>query len=149
MMNNYFSNAKKVLEINPRHPLIEGLLDKLEDVGDEDEDLRENVLTLWDTSMVRSGFALKDTIGYFNRVEALLRKSIGISQTVTAVLGDIKAAPPIDHGPVRSAAPEPDTPLNFADAEENPLAGKGEWQDWAAMKDKIRAAGADADHDEL
>jgi len=64
MMNSYFKNAKKVLEINPRHPLIEGLLEKLEEVGEDDEDLRETVLTLWDTSMVRSGFALKDTNAY-------------------------------------------------------------------------------------
>ena len=60
-MSSFFKNAKKVLEINPRHPLIEGMLEKLDEAGAEDEELRDTALTLWDTSMVRSGFALKDT----------------------------------------------------------------------------------------
>jgi len=147
MMTNFFKNAKKVLEINPRHPLIEGLLDKLEEVGEDDEDLKENILTLWDTSMVRSGFALKDTNGYFARVESLLRRSLGVSQTATANLGDVKSAPPIEEGPVRPAGSD-DEPLDAHRAEG---ADPTQWQDWSKIKDQIKGQGAagDAGHDEL
>jgi heat shock protein beta len=65
MMTNFFKNAKKVLEINPRHPLIEGLLERVEAGEPEtDEQLRDTVQTLWDTALVRSGFSLRDTDRY-------------------------------------------------------------------------------------
>lgn len=60
MMQEFFKSQKKLLEINPRHPLIQGLLDQLEAVGEEDEGLRDTALTLFDTSMVLSNFPLRD-----------------------------------------------------------------------------------------
>lgn len=68
----------KILEINPRSPLIEGLLERVQDLPqsddiDEDEDsdvavmndetreLRETVQVLLDTAMIRSGFMVSDT----------------------------------------------------------------------------------------
>lgn len=56
LMAQFFKSQKKVLEINPRHPLIEGLLESVE-AGD---DVKDTIWTLWDTSMVRSGFPLRD-----------------------------------------------------------------------------------------
>lgn len=59
-MQDFMKKAKRILEINPHHPLIEGLLDKVTDDAD-DEDVRSTVRILWDTALVRSGFTLKDT----------------------------------------------------------------------------------------
>lgn len=64
MVLDFIRNAKRSFEINPRHPLIEGMLKKVEDVeGDfeANEELKETVSVLWDTALVKSGFTVKDT----------------------------------------------------------------------------------------
>ena len=64
-----FARRAKLLEINPRSPLIEGLLVKVEQLGD-DEDTRDPVLEaelqevssiLISGALIRSGFEVPDT----------------------------------------------------------------------------------------
>lgn len=72
-MFQVMKNLPKVLEINPKSPLIEGLLEKVlelpkadeedEDAlkkSDEEEELTEAVRVLLDTTLVRSGFSVAD-----------------------------------------------------------------------------------------
>lgn len=72
-MFQMMKNLPKNLEINPKSPLIEGLLEKVLDlnVGEHDEgddapdspeaaELRETVQVLVDTTLVRSGFSVAD-----------------------------------------------------------------------------------------
>lgn len=72
-MFQVMKNLPKVLEINPKSPLIEGLLEKVlelpttdeedEDAlkkSDEEEELTETVRVLLDTTLVRSGFSVAD-----------------------------------------------------------------------------------------
>lgn len=68
-MLHEFAMKAKLLEINPRSPLIEGLLRRVEalpvdeedrDVESEDE-LREVTSILIDGALVRSGFEVADT----------------------------------------------------------------------------------------
>jgi heat shock protein beta len=74
-MYNMMKNLPKVLEINPKSPLIEGLLERVLDLPAEDEDesgsdsadvsdLRETVRVLFDTALVRSGFSVADPTSY-------------------------------------------------------------------------------------
>ena len=65
-----FIKRQKVLEINPRSPLIEGLLHRVERLGlDEDdevdasaeEELKEVASVLIDGALVRSGFEVPDS----------------------------------------------------------------------------------------
>lgn len=68
----------KILEINPKSPLIEGLLERVHDLpaaeeddldessdstftSHEEEELRETVRVLLDTALIRSGFMVADT----------------------------------------------------------------------------------------
>lgn len=63
MVLDFIRTAKRTFEINPKHPLIEGLLQKVDEVeGDPDAavELKETVGVLWDTALVKSGFAVKD-----------------------------------------------------------------------------------------
>lgn len=56
-------NLPKVLEINPKSPLMEGLLDRVLDLPEEDavdEEMSETVRVLFDTTLVRSGFSVAD-----------------------------------------------------------------------------------------
>lgn len=62
-MYDMMKNLPKVLEINPKSPLIEGMLERVLDLdeGDVDEkELVEAVRVLFDTTLVRSGFSVAD-----------------------------------------------------------------------------------------
>ena len=64
-----FAKKQKVLEINPRSPLIEGLLRRIEQLPAEEEErdieaedeLREVATVLVDGALVRPGFAVTDS----------------------------------------------------------------------------------------
>ncbi len=61
-MMNMMKNLPKVLEINPKSPLIQGLLERVLDLEEEatDPELTETVKVLVDTTLVRSGFSVAD-----------------------------------------------------------------------------------------
>jgi heat shock protein beta len=65
-MYDMMKNLPKVLEINPKSPLIEGMLDRVLDMREggaaemEDRELSETVKVLFDTTLVRSGFSVAD-----------------------------------------------------------------------------------------
>jgi len=67
-----FAKKQKVLEINPRSPLIEGLLRRVEQLSSEEEgrdletedELQEVASILIDSALVRSGFGVADSNKY-------------------------------------------------------------------------------------
>jgi heat shock protein beta len=75
---NYYLNQKKTLEINPRHPLIKDLLRRIEDSKDDKTALDlANVMV--EAATLRSGFDLKDSAGFADRIETMLRRAMGVS----------------------------------------------------------------------
>ncbi|ORX37938.1 Hsp90 protein-domain-containing protein [Kockovaella imperatae] len=176
-MFEMMKNLPKVLEINPKSPLIEGLLEHVLELPGEDEDsnsaeeieLREAVKVLVDTTLVRSGFSVADPSTYFERVEALLRRALGVSTSAKASTV-VRPAPPTAMGPLE----EEGVKINLVDGEEDEDifggggafgagAGSGgeqveEWLDWHQFKadlEKGKEGGAqgdepvDIEHDEL
>ncbi|KAL1722314.1 Hsp90 protein-domain-containing protein [Schizophyllum commune] len=90
----------KTLEINPRSPLIEGLLRRVEALGEEpdpeeEEELKEVTSILIDGALVRSGFDVPDSNEFFSRVDRVLRRSLGVSETAPTD-DSVKSAPPVD-----------------------------------------------------
>ena len=64
--------ARPILEVNPRHKLIEGLVAK-----QDDKDLVKHVAeTLLDLARVQEGEPLKDAAGFARRVSTLLAASL-------------------------------------------------------------------------
>jgi len=62
-MFDMMKNLPKVLEINPKSPLIEGMLERVLDMDDgevDEKELQEAVRVLFDTTLVRSGFSVPD-----------------------------------------------------------------------------------------
>ncbi|KAG6919444.1 hypothetical protein DXG01_006327 [Tephrocybe rancida] len=101
ILHDYAMKAK-VLEINPRSPLIEGLLRRVEDLPSEEdekdtesEELREVASILIDGALVRSGFEVPDSNRFFSRVDRVLRRSLGVSETAPTD-ETVKPAPPVD-----------------------------------------------------
>ncbi|KAJ8086604.1 hypothetical protein PM082_005427 [Marasmius tenuissimus] len=104
-----FAMKAKLLEINPRSPLIEGLLKRVEQLPKEEEgeeaeatrdleaeeELEEVISILIDGALVRSGFEVENTNRFFGRVDRVLRRSLGVSETAETP-SDVKPAPPVD-----------------------------------------------------
>ncbi|KLO10241.1 heat shock protein Hsp90 [Schizopora paradoxa] len=101
-----FAKKQKLLEINPKSPLIEGLLRRIEALPEEVEDrdvdeeneLKEVAAILIDGALVRSGFEVPDSNEFFNRVDRVLRRSLGVSETAKTD-ATVKPAPPVDPEP--------------------------------------------------
>lgn len=75
---NFYLNQKKTLEINPRHPLIKDLLRRVEDSKD-DKTALDLANVMIEAATIRSGFDVKDSAGFADRIESMLRRAMGIS----------------------------------------------------------------------
>ncbi|KAG0149462.1 hypothetical protein CROQUDRAFT_653531 [Cronartium quercuum f. sp. fusiforme G11] len=140
-MMEMMKKAKKVFEINPKHPLIAGLLSRVPSDQETDAELSRVLRTLWDTALVRSGFNVADTNAYFERIELLLRKSVGVDETEQVEVGEIKPAPPVEVGPTDGRTKE-DVEANKVEVNsegEKVEAKDASWEDWSKVKENLKA----------
>jgi len=92
-----YSDNMKILELNPRHPIITKLLENVTppedfDEGDDDEknvyDPGQKVLDLvkilCDVALVNSGFPLKDVTGHKQRFTRILKESLDVDSLEVA-----------------------------------------------------------------
>ncbi|KAH8105965.1 heat shock protein Hsp90 [Cristinia sonorae] len=120
-----FAKKQKILEINPRSPLIEGLLKRVKQLPTEEEErdldaedeLKEVTSVLIDGALVRSGFGVNDSNEFFSRVDRILRRSLGVSETAPTDTS-VKPAPPIDPELPTEDEPEEDPLRLFKPREE-------------------------------
>lgn len=75
--NEYYSGQKKILEMNPRHPLVKKLKQR---AGEDRENptTKDLALVLYESAVLRSGYSLTDTLGFSQRIESMLRLSMEI-----------------------------------------------------------------------
>lgn len=74
---SYYLNQKKILEVNPRHPLIRELLRRVE--GDaEDPMAKDMAVMMFRTATLRSGYMLQETSGFADSIERMMRQTLGI-----------------------------------------------------------------------
>lgn len=83
---------KKVLEINPRHPLIKALLEgaKRNDTQEEST-LKNNARVLYEVTALKSGYSLKDVNSFAERVESVVSTNLNIP--ANAKVEDAPVAP--------------------------------------------------------
>jgi heat shock protein beta len=76
----FYAMMKKTFEINPRHPVIKELLRRVQD-DPEDPVAKSTAHLLFETATLRSGYSLSDQVGFAERIEGILRKSLDLSAT--------------------------------------------------------------------
>nr|UNE55958.1 endoplasmin [Paroster macrosturtensis] len=74
---SYYLNQKKVLEINPRHPLMKELLRRI-DNNPDDRKAKDMALMMFQTATLRSGFMLRETSDFALSIEQMMRQTLGI-----------------------------------------------------------------------
>jgi len=122
-LKHVYAKKSKSLEINPHSPLIEGMLRKVEQLPEPDdepdveaeEELREVTSILIDGALIRSGYDVPDVNVFFERMDRALRRSLGVSEHAKTVV-DVKPAPPVDPEPIRS---EPEVSKAFVEVPEH------------------------------
>uniref|UniRef100_A0A669C0L7 Endoplasmin n=1 Tax=Oreochromis niloticus TaxID=8128 RepID=A0A669C0L7_ORENI len=76
---NYYASQKKTLELNPKHPLVKQLLNRV-NADAEDQTASDLAVVLFETATLRSGYQLVDTKAYGDRIERMLRLSLNIEE---------------------------------------------------------------------
>jgi heat shock protein beta len=62
----------KIMEINPEHPIIENLNNRVK-INDKDTVAAQNAELLFETAMLRSGYQLSETSSFADRINTLMR----------------------------------------------------------------------------
>ncbi|KAJ3290410.1 hypothetical protein HDU79_003218 [Rhizoclosmatium sp. JEL0117] len=84
MMMNYYQTLKKSMEINPFHPLIKALAKKIKTGKEDDEDLKHMARVLYESTLISSGFELKNVQEFAGRIEQILRANLGVPKDAEA-----------------------------------------------------------------
>lgn len=74
-----YMSAKKHLEINPDHKIIETLLQRVE-ADKNDKSIKDLVFLLYETSLLGSGFTLENPMIHSNRIYRMIKLGLGIEE---------------------------------------------------------------------
>jgi molecular chaperone HtpG len=72
-----YMQAKKHLEINPNHKIVESLRNRVE-ADKNDKAIRDLVMLMFETSLLSSGFTLEDPATHANRIHRMIKLGLGI-----------------------------------------------------------------------
>ena len=75
--------AKKHLEVNPDHSIIESLREKT-DADKNDKSVKDLVNLLFETSLLSSGFSLEDPTVHASRIYRMIKLGLGVEDDATA-----------------------------------------------------------------
>jgi heat shock protein beta len=73
------ANSKKILEINPNHPVVKELLERVKDPREEaDNETKELATLLYEAALLNSGFAISDTHSFSTRFFKIFNGALGV-----------------------------------------------------------------------
>ena len=75
--------------MNPRHPLIRELRRRVE-ADDADQTTIDLALVMYDTAILRSGYALKDSSNFASRIERMLRLGMNVDLDAKVCVGSVE-----------------------------------------------------------
>merc|ERR1712240_742580 len=89
--------AKKHLEINPDHPIVENLRQRAE-ADKNDKSVKDLVMLLFETSLLSSGFSLEDPMVHAMRIHRMIKLGLGIDEEEAEgeVAADDMDMPPLE-----------------------------------------------------
>jgi len=90
--------AKKHLEINPDHSIVENLRQRAE-ADKNDKSVKDLVLLLFETALLSSGFSLEDPAVHAKRIHRMIKLGLGIDEDdaeEAAAAADESEMPPLE-----------------------------------------------------
>jgi hypothetical protein len=70
--------SKKTMEINPRHPIIVELNERVSGEGEVSEEVKDLALVLLDTALINSGFHMEDSQDFSHRMYRVMKTGLGL-----------------------------------------------------------------------
>jgi len=114
-----YMKGKKVLEINPTHPIVRELRAAVS-LDPEDENAKKVALVLWEAALLESGYSLDDLKGFSSRVLGLAQSTLHVDvEAVEAAEAEAEAKAKAD----AEAKAKADAEEAEADAEADADAG--------------------------
>jgi len=95
--------AKKHLEINPDHSIVENLRIKAE-ADKNDKSVKDLVMLLYETSLLSSGFSLEDPGVHASRIHRMIKLGLGIDEDEPVTAEETKDDVPILEGETDDAS---------------------------------------------
>merc|ERR1711970_892920 len=89
--------AKKHMEINPDHGIIENLRQRAE-ADKNDKSVRDLVMLLYETALLSSGFSLEDPSTHASRIHRMIKLGLGIDDVDEEIPEDVESEemPPLE-----------------------------------------------------
>merc|ERR1712040_23535 len=90
--------AKKHLEINPDHSIVENLRQRVE-ADKSDKSVKDLVMLLFETALLSSGFSLEDPAVHAQRIHRMIKLGLGIDEEETEEVDNAAAdddMPPLE-----------------------------------------------------
>ncbi|KAH7827430.1 putative heat shock protein 90 [Monocercomonoides exilis] len=84
--------SKKIMEINPDHPIMAELRKKCDNPADAT--LKDLVMMLYETALLQSGFSLEDSSSFASRIHRMIK--LGLSIDDTSDSSDASDLPPLE-----------------------------------------------------
>mmetsp|Transcript_129491 Transcript_129491/g.223751 ORF Transcript_129491/g.223751 Transcript_129491/m.223751 type:complete len:138 (-) Transcript_129491:168-581(-) len=69
--------AKRIMEINPRHPVVDELRRRVKDDA-EDAAAKDAAILMYEVAALRSGFQLEDTTSFADRMHKFMKVSLNL-----------------------------------------------------------------------
>lgn len=95
-----YMKSKKIMEINPDHPIIKTIKEKVEASGAEDDSsVADLVHLLYETALISSGFSLEDSTDFAGRIHRMIKLGLGLDTKEDEEEEDVQDAVPYSADP--------------------------------------------------
>jgi molecular chaperone HtpG len=88
-----FMTAKKTMEINPAHPIVKELRNKVEQ-DENDKTVKDLVWLIFDTSLLTSGFSLEEPTSFASRIFRMIKLGLSLGEDEELPVAEDNDAPP-------------------------------------------------------
>ncbi|KAG6551890.1 hypothetical protein Mapa_006506 [Marchantia paleacea] len=97
-----YMRGKRTLEINPRHPIIKELREKVAQ-NSEDEAAKQSAKLVYETALLESGFMLEDPKVFAARIYSVIKENLNVSPDA-----EVDAEPEVEEDDLSKDASEKD-----------------------------------------
>lgn len=77
--SEYYWKMPKILEINPRHPLIKELKTRVK-ADASDKEAKQTAQLLFYVATLRSGYTIQDSVDFAQKIETVMRKNLAVDE---------------------------------------------------------------------